>query len=91
MEEGRSTFNILAGKPTRKRPLRRSGRKWEDNIRMDPKEIGINTMVWTDSNQDRDNIGNPCECCIEPPSSISRGISQQIEDGAQTALANAYS
>ena len=35
MEEGRSDFNILTGKPTGKRPLGRPRRRWEDNIRMD--------------------------------------------------------
>ena len=42
MEEGRSAFNILTGKPTGKRPLGRPRRRWEDNIRMDLEEIGIN-------------------------------------------------
>jgi hypothetical protein len=41
MEEGKGTFRILTGKPRGKRPLRR--RRWEDNIRMGLKEIGINT------------------------------------------------
>ena len=36
MEEGRS-FNILAGKPTGKRPLGRSRRRWEGNIRIELK------------------------------------------------------
>ena len=35
MEEGRSAFKILTGKPTGKRPLRRPRRRWEDNISMD--------------------------------------------------------
>ena len=34
MEEGRSAFNILTGKPTGKRPFRRPRRRWEDNIRI---------------------------------------------------------
>ena len=38
MEEGRSAFKILTGKPTGKRPLGRRRRRWEDNIRMDLKE-----------------------------------------------------
>ena len=38
---GRSAFKILISKPTGKRPLVRLRRKWEDNIRMDLKEIGI--------------------------------------------------
>ena len=42
MEEGKSAFKILTGKPTGKRPLGRPRHRWEDNIRMDLKEIGIN-------------------------------------------------
>ena len=49
MEEGRNAFNILAGTPTRKRPLGRSRRRWEDNIRMNLKEIGIITRNEVDS------------------------------------------
>ena len=37
MEEGRSAFKILTGKPTG--PLGRPTRRWEDNIRMDLEEI----------------------------------------------------
>ena len=53
MEEGRSAFKIVTGAPTGKRPLRRSRLRWED-IRMDLKEIGINTRNWVDSAQDKD-------------------------------------
>ena len=53
MEEGRSTFKILTGKPTGKRPLGRPRRRCEDNIRMDLEEIGINAGNWVDSAQDR--------------------------------------
>ena len=34
MEEGRSVYKILTGKPTGRRPLRRPRRRWEDNIRV---------------------------------------------------------
>ena len=54
MEEGRSAFKILTVKPTGKRPLGRPKRRWEDNIRIDLKEIGINMRNWIDSAQDRD-------------------------------------
>ena len=53
MEEGRSAFKILTGKPTGKRLLGSPRRRWEDNIRMDLKEIGINTRNWVDSARDR--------------------------------------
>ena len=54
MEEGRSSFTILTAKPTRKRPLGSSTRRWKDNIRMHLKEIGVNMRNWVDSTQERD-------------------------------------
>jgi hypothetical protein len=54
MEESRSSFTFLAGKPIGKRPLGRSKRRWEDNIRMDLEEIGINACNWVDLAQDGD-------------------------------------
>ena len=56
MEEGRSTFKILTGKPTGKRPLGRPRRRWEDNLRMNLEQICINAGIWVDSAQD---IGEP--------------------------------
>jgi hypothetical protein len=47
-------LKILTGKPTGKRPLGRPRRRWEDNIRMDLKGIGINAGNWVDLAQDRD-------------------------------------
>ena len=37
-------------------PLGRPRRGWEDNIRMDLEEIGINAGNWVDSAQDRDYL-----------------------------------
>ena len=51
-DEGRSAFKILTGKPAGKRPLGRPRRRWEDNIRADLEEIGINAGNWVDSAQD---------------------------------------
>ena len=53
MKEGSSAFKILTGKPTGKRPLGRPRRRWEDSIRMDLEEMGINAGNWVDSTQDR--------------------------------------
>ena len=53
MEEGRSAFKILTGKPTGKRPLGRPRRRWKGNIRMDLEKIGINAGNWVDSAQER--------------------------------------
>ena len=64
---------MLTGKPTGKRPIGRPRRRWEDNIRMDLEEIGINAGNLVDSAQDRESH---CECGIEPPGSISHGVSR---------------
>ena len=53
MEEGRSAFKILTGKPTGRRPLGRPRSRWEDNITMDLEAISINAGKWVDSAQDR--------------------------------------
>ena len=47
-------------KETFKKPRRR----WEDNIRMDFKEIGINTRNWVDSAQDRDYLRAPVNVAL---------------------------
>ena len=52
MEEGSRVFKILTGKPTGKRPLGGPRLRWEDNIRMDLEEIGINAGNWVISAQD---------------------------------------
>ena len=47
-------FKILTGKPTGKRPLGRSRHRWENNIKMNLKEIDFNAGDWVDSAHDRD-------------------------------------
>ena len=54
MKEDSSAFKILTRKPTGKRPLGRPRRRWENDIRLDAKEIGNNRRNWVDSAQDRD-------------------------------------
>ena len=49
IEEGKSAFKILTGRPTIKITLGRPRRRWKDNIRMGLKEIGISTRNWADS------------------------------------------
>ena len=53
MEEGRSAFKILTGKPTGKRPVGRPRSRWEANIKIDLEEMGINAWNCVDSAQDR--------------------------------------
>jgi hypothetical protein len=46
MEEGRGVYRVSVGRPEGKRPLGRPRRRWEDNIKMDLKEIGIDEANW---------------------------------------------
>ena len=44
--ERRGVYRILVEKPEGKRPLGRSRRRWEDNIKMDSQEVGRGGMEW---------------------------------------------
>jgi hypothetical protein len=47
MGESRAAYKILVGKPEGRRPLGRPRRRWEDNIKMDLREVGWE--AWTRS------------------------------------------
>jgi hypothetical protein len=53
MEEGRGVYRILIGKPEGKKPQRKPRRRWEDNIKMNLREIGIDEANWIRLAQDR--------------------------------------
>jgi hypothetical protein len=46
--EKKNAYRILMGKPEGKRPLGRPRRRWEDNIKMDLREIWLCGMDWID-------------------------------------------
>jgi hypothetical protein len=53
MGEGRGFYRVLVGSPEGKRPLGRPRRKWEDNIKMDLRDIGIDGANWIQLAHDR--------------------------------------
>jgi len=53
MGEERGVYRVLVGKPEGKRPLGRPRRRWEDNIKMDLREVG-GDGDWIELAQDRD-------------------------------------
>jgi hypothetical protein len=52
MGEGRGVYRVLVGRPEGKRSLGRLRCRWEDNIKMDLREIGIDGANWIQLAQD---------------------------------------
>jgi hypothetical protein len=73
MEVVRGAYSILVGRAEGRRPLGRPRRRWEDNIKMDLRDIGFGDADFINLDQDRDrwralvNHGN------EPSGSIKCG------------------
>jgi hypothetical protein len=53
MGEWKGVYRVLVGRPEGKRPLGRPRRRWEDNIKMDLKEVGVDGANWIQLAQDR--------------------------------------
>jgi hypothetical protein len=53
MGEGRDAYRVLVRRPEGKRPLGRPRLRWEDNIKMDLREIEIDGANWIRLAQDR--------------------------------------
>jgi hypothetical protein len=54
MGEMKNGYNILVGKPEGKRPVGRTRRTWEDNIRIDLRKIGWEVVDWIHLSQNRE-------------------------------------
>jgi len=53
-DRNKKCIKILVVKPEGRRPLGRSGHRWEDNIRMDLREIGCEGVDWMHLAEGRD-------------------------------------
>jgi hypothetical protein len=54
MREKRNAYRIFVDKPQGKIPSARPRHRWEDNIKMDLREVGCSDMDWIHLAQDRD-------------------------------------
>ncbi|KAJ4439921.1 hypothetical protein ANN_08051 [Periplaneta americana] len=54
MGESRNAYRVLVGRSEGKRPLGRPRHRWEDNIKMDLREVGYDGRDWINLAQDRD-------------------------------------
>ncbi|KAJ4445037.1 hypothetical protein ANN_06836 [Periplaneta americana] len=52
--ESRIAYRVLVRRPEGKRPLGRPRRRWEDNIKVDLREVGYDDRDWIGLAQDRD-------------------------------------
>ena len=55
MGERKVVYRVLVGRPEGERPLGRSRRRWEDNIKIDLHEVECGGMDWIELSQDNDN------------------------------------
>jgi hypothetical protein len=53
MGKVRSVFRVFVGRPKGKRPLGRPRRRWEDNIKLDLRDVGIDGAIWIRLAQDK--------------------------------------
>jgi hypothetical protein len=69
MGERRCAYWVLVGKPDRRRLLGRPRHRWEDNMKMDLREVGWGGvgggMDWIDLAEDGQVLGS-CECGNQP-------------------------
>jgi hypothetical protein len=67
-----NVYRVLVGESEGKRSLGRPRRRWEDNNKMDLREVGCGGMNWVELAQDR-QVAGTCECGNEPSGSIKCG------------------
>jgi hypothetical protein len=63
MGEMRNTYKILVGKPEEKRSLGRPSRRWQDNIKVDLGEIGLESGL--DLAEDTDRWGTVVKTVVK--------------------------
>jgi len=69
MGERRGVYGVLVGKPEGKRPIGRPNHRWDDNTKMDLREMRCEGMGRIALAQ----VVNTCDCGNEPSGSIKCG------------------
>jgi len=70
MGKMRNGHESSVGKSERRRSLGRTRHRWEDNIRIDVREIGWECVDWIYLAQDKGPVAGCCEHGNEPSGSI---------------------
>jgi hypothetical protein len=74
MGEGRGVYRVLVGRPEGKRTLGRPRRRWENNIKLDLKEIGIDGVNWIQLAHIGSSGGGFCVHGNEPSGTIKKTV-----------------
>ena len=56
MEQFRNEYRVLVGKSEGKRPSGRPRHRWDDNIKVDLKEVGCDPRDWIALAEDKDQL-----------------------------------
>ncbi|KAJ4430346.1 hypothetical protein ANN_22562 [Periplaneta americana] len=94
MGESRNAYRVLVGRPEGKRPLGRPRRRWEDNIKMDLREVGYDGRDWINRAQNRDQWRACVRAAVNlrsappPPISILPTLSKALEHILHGQLTN---
>jgi hypothetical protein len=75
MGEKRGAYRILVGRSEGRRPLGRPRRRWEDNIKMDLRQVGWVGMNGIELAQDRDRWRDLVKVLMNSGFHKMRGIS----------------
>ncbi|KAJ4440692.1 hypothetical protein ANN_08840, partial [Periplaneta americana] len=81
MAESRNAYSVLVGRPEGKRRLGRPRRRWEDNIKMDLREVGCDDRDWINLAQDRDRWRAYVRAAMN-----LRSIAQSLQEQAASSL-----
>ena len=71
MEQSRHAYRILVRKPEAKSPSGRPRRRWEDNIKMDLREVGCDAGDWISISSRWGAIPDLCKSGNEPPNFLN--------------------
>jgi hypothetical protein len=62
MGERGGAYRALVGKPEGRKPLGRPKRRWEDNIKMNLREVGLGGHGLDQSGSGQGQVAGSCEC-----------------------------
>ncbi|KAJ4439141.1 hypothetical protein ANN_15098 [Periplaneta americana] len=81
MGESRNAYRVLVGRPEGKRPLGRPRRRWEDNIKMDLREVGYKLVV---ADVIQESL-KPLRLRVQEYMAEPQYVEQVLEQGAERA------